>query len=379
MTLIELVIYIALFAIVTLFLGRIFKSLVTNYNSGTSLVRQQTDMRDILGLMAREIRNTGLKVYLTGTGPYTKNIDNRVVVQPGVDLSSFYHAQSSAGQYGDTLKIMKIVLDNNGDFETADTNITYYLDGTTLRRQLKTTDAWIKQTNSVVAENVHALQFEYGILKSDNQLFDQDPIEAGNWNLSLGVTNPTKSGTTELSLAFSGTAEDNLQYNYIGFSGYPVEQNQKYRVIMDVSTSGGFPAALDYLSIIFKNGSGTELGSEQFRPYGGPVDIIVPIHTTGTMFPYLGYKTTGSGNVTISTIKVSLEEQKEYTWSFNPAAADKKNVRAIRIYILVRSKNDGVANVSGPITVGDVDVPRTGSYSWRLYTETVEIPNNGVF
>lgn len=378
-TLIELVIYIALFTIVTLFLGRIFKSLITNYTTGVSQVRQQTDMRDILELMAREIRNTGLKVYLTGSDPYTKNIDDRIVMEAGTDSSSFYHGQSSSDIYGDTLKIKKIVLDKNGDLETADTNITYYLDGTTLRRQLNTTDGWLKNSNSVIAENVYALQFEFGILKSTDQLLNQDPIEAGNWNLKSGVSNPTKSGSTTLTLSFTAAAEGNLEYNYSGFSGYQVEKNEKYRVTMNASATGGFPTALDYMSIIFLTGNGKKLGMEQFRPYNGSLEFIIPVHTSGTMYPNIGYKASGSGAVTIESINIRLDEAKDYTWTFNPEITEKKNIRAIRIHVLTRTEKEGGVKADGPITVGDVTVPRNGNYSWRLYSETVETPNNGVF
>ena len=74
-TFIELLIYIALLAIISLLIGRQFKLLIGNYSSGKRVTKLQTDSRDILGLMVREIRNTGVKTYFTGM---TKTTDAQV-------------------------------------------------------------------------------------------------------------------------------------------------------------------------------------------------------------------------------------------------------------------------------------------------------------
>jgi hypothetical protein len=331
-----------------------------------------------MGLMVREIRNTGLKVYLTGTGPFAKVVANDIIIDNN-DSSSFEHRQSGYGEFGDTLKIKKIMLNRNGDYVSSDTSSTFYLDGTTLKWELKT-DAG-NLTTSVIAENVHALQFEYGIIASNSQLFDEDPITVADWNLTCASgPNPNMSGATEITLGFTGAGTGYLTYNYLGFGGYQVEQNQKYRVTLDITPGGGFPDALDYLSIAFKDINNVDLGSEQFLPYSGKMEITVPIHTSGNAYPTLEYKTTGAGSLKIKGIEAHCTQNDIYSWSFNPGISDKKFVRAIRAHILTRTrgKTNRITD-NGPVTVGDVQVPRMGGYTWRLYTETIETPNNGVF
>lgn len=364
-TFIELLIYMALLTVISLLIGRLFNSLVDNYSSGRRVVKQQTDIRDIIDLMSREIRNTGLKTYLTGTGPFTMTIADDIIIEDNTDSSSFYHGQSSDDQYGDTLKIKKIVLDNNGDYVTSDTSLMYYLDGTTLKWELKTTAGSPSTINNVIAENVYALQFEYGILGSNVQLFDENPITEYDWDLPDG-NNPVD---------ITGATTGAIKYN----SSYQVDKNQKYRVLLDITPSGGFPDALDYLSLAFVTGAGSDLGSEKFLPHTGTMEITVPIHTSGIAYPTLEYKTTGSGSLTINGIEAHCTQQDTYTWSFNPDVPDKKFVRAIRVSVLTRSSGNTNSKSTGPITVGDVEVERTGEYTWRLYTELIETPNNGVF
>jgi hypothetical protein len=183
----------------------------------------------------------------------------------------------------------------------------------------------------------------------------------------------------EITLDFSEATTGALKYTY----GYQVVKNQKYRVTLDITPGGGFPAALDYLSITFKTSTDSDLGSEQFLPYPGKMDITVPIHTSTPVnenaYPTLEYSTSGAGLLKINSIVARCIQKDTYSWSFNPDTHDKKFVRAIRVHLLTRTSGKTSSTTTGPVTVGDVQVPRTGKYTWRLYTETIEIPNNGVF
>jgi hypothetical protein len=378
-TIIELLIYLALFGILLMLIGRQFKGLIGNYSSNKHISKQQTDTRDILGLMVREIRNTGLKIYFSGgSGALTKN------VQPGIianitDSSSFTHGQQKANTYYDTLSIFKIRLNNSSNYTCTDT-IKYYVNGTTLWRELKSTQT-PKYTNSVVAENVYALQFQYGVIAANDLLCGQLPLttpSTSSWPVT-GTPSPSVSyGTNSITIAVTGAATGSLKYK----TNLSIAANRKYTVLLQIDPSGGFPQNLNWLQFSFKKKENDAiLGSEKFMPYTSDISITVPVHSNpqSTAYAVLDYSTTGAGTLVIKGFEVRCSELEAYSWKNNPAVADKRNVRAIKMFVLTRTSDKAGTKVSTPIVVGEVSVPRSGAYTWRLYTETVKIPNNGIF
>ena len=192
-TLIELVIYIALLTIISLLIGKQFKRLIANFSGNKQVMRQQTEARGILGLMIQEIRNTGSKVYLKKSGSmYTRKVAARTIVS-STDSSSFVHTQ---GDPYDELTIYKLQLDKDGDSVLTD-ETRYYVAGTTLKREYTPSRGF--QTNSVVAENVYALQFQYGILASNTAIISNEiPLRtplASYWE-SGGSPTPTWGSTS---------------------------------------------------------------------------------------------------------------------------------------------------------------------------------------
>ena len=67
-TLIELMIYIILFSIVAVLIGSQMKTMVTGYSGGKQISRLQSDSRDFIAVISRELRNTGFKRYLLSQG-----------------------------------------------------------------------------------------------------------------------------------------------------------------------------------------------------------------------------------------------------------------------------------------------------------------------
>ncbi len=380
-TIIELLIYIALFAIISLLVGRQFNSLINNYSSGKRITSQQTDTRDILGLMVREIRNTGLKVYFTGGASLTKNVKDKIIVTIGTDSSSFMHGNQKSGTYNDTLRFLKIRLDNSSNYKYTDT-IRYYVTGTTLWRELRTTET-PNYTNSVVAENVYALQFRYGVLAANDAVepaFDLLPLvspSSSTWGYS-GTAPTFPSNTIQLAPASAVTGH----YVYCSTS-FKVYVNRKYLVTMLIDPSGNFPANLSSMEISFRGSNHTTMyGSETFKPYavGDTMRITVPVTSDAAQaYAHLAYTTTSGGTLVIKGIEVRCSELGAYSWKDNPTAAEKRNVRAIKVLVLTRSSEKAGTKVSTNIAVADVSVPRSGEYTWRLFTETIETPNNGVF
>ncbi len=368
-----MLIYIALFGIVALLIGRQFNAMIKNFSAGRSVARQQTDARDILGLMVREIRNTGVKIYFrNSSGSYTKDTASGTWVGSG-DMSSFRHTESSSGSYGDQLIIYYLRLRDNGDSLGIDT-VKYYLDGTTLRRDWKS-NVSPKSTNSVVAENVYALQFQYGVYGMDTLLFKDSLTNTANWTLTNETgTAPTKSTSGTLKLTFTASAK-----GYVKYKTYcNVVRNRKYSVMYRIDQSEDFSENLDSLRFEFASSSQI-YGFEKFRPHTGDRRLTIQNSNTGSAETRLLYSVNGRGVIDIQAIEVRCIADSAYTWKDNPTTVEKARVRAIRIYVLTRTRQKGATKETTPIQVANVSVPRSGEYAWRLYRETVETPNNGQF
>jgi prepilin-type N-terminal cleavage/methylation domain-containing protein len=382
-TLVELLIYVALFSIIFVFFGRQLKSLSNFYASGKEVAREQADSRDIVSIMARDIRNTGLKWYLNCPTP-----DNCTKIRaPGVfvsatDTSSFIHAQ---GTIGDALTIMKARINKStGNLDGVD-SIKYYLSGNTLKRDYNVSGSAAATQTTDVAENVYALQFAYGLIAANDLLVDQGTghyaSSGWTWTHSGSETRAT-TGSTPDNLTFTGAATGYLQYN----TAINVYQNRKYSITLNIETSNGFPGNLAWLQFSMGTSHSTLYCSEKFKPYTSLVQFTVAVQTTGSVNAYLDYSATGAGNLIIKGVEVRCSKLGQYNWANNFTAAGtapdslashKINVRAIRVYLLMRSPGKMETTETSSIVVGDVTIARSGPYTWRLYTETIEMPNNG--
>ena len=366
-----------LFAIVSLIIGKQFKTLMNTYGAGKRIVRQQTDARDILGLMVREIRNTGLKIYFRSSGnTIIKDTASGTFIGSS-DQSSFVHRESKSGTYGDTLTVYMARLAGSGDSAGVDT-VTYYLDGTALIRKLQSTDG---NYTSIVAKNVVALQFQYGIYGMGTLLFRDSVTNINNWTLSNETgTAPTKSTGSPLVLTFTGAAKGYVKYNTMK----AVVKNRKYSILLLIEASGGFPDALDSLRFEFA-GNSTLCGYEKFKPLSGTQIITIRNSFSETAEMRLRYGAGGAGTLTIKGVVAACAEDSAFTWvnrftGTNPdSTAYKMLVRAIRIHVLTRTSDKAGTKVSTNIQIANVSVPRSGEYTWRYYSELVEIPNNGRF
>ena len=118
-------------------------------------------------------------------------------------------------------------------------------------------------------------------------------------------------------------------------------------------------------------------------PYGGTMNIIVKDSASSSnngAYACIDYSSKGTGKLVIRGVKVQCVEDSSYTWTYNPTtAADKKNVRAIRMHLLTRTKDKAVTKSTGPINVGEINVNPTGDNTWRLYSTLIKVPNNGTF
>jgi type II secretory pathway component PulJ len=384
-TLIELLIYIALFAIVTMIMGRQFKVMMSNYTSGKQMTRQQVDSRDMMGLMMREIRCTGLKVYLDSLK--VDSLD-RIVI-PGViaggtpaDSSSFKFTNQASGSAFDQLQIWKANLESNGQYDGKVDRIKFYVEDNILKRELSVNGA--AATISTVAPNVYALQFEFGILAATNStaLVDQFTSFTGS---SWSGTGWTGTGATKTITTSSGNSTGYLKYGTALSSA--VAKNRKYLVTLKITPSNGFPANLNWMQVSFRdnNYSNPPYGYEKFKPFGGTMQLILKDSTSATTaYAYLEYSSKGVGTLDVTGFKVQCLEDSAYTWVSSFTTADsltqKRNVRAIRMNLLTRSKGNAIGKSTSTMDVGGgITVNTPGDYAWRLYKTVIQVPNNGTF
>ncbi len=358
-TLIELLVYIVLFSVVSLFIGSQMKQLLGGYTSGRRISRLQSESRDVLAMLSREIRNTGLKTSLIsgGSGTFAASIDPNAYLP---DSSSFIHKE---GNPGDSLTIYKLRFNDNGDKTGVDV-IQYYLDGATLKR-----DAAGEKID--IAENVHALQFQYGVLAMDTLLLDQKVMNYSNWSVPSGVD---KSGSMNVTIPSS----------YSGFINclqtFKIAKDQRIRVRFQISASGDFPQNLDSIRCSIRRSSDSSvIASERFLANGSMMDIVMPVRKESDAFFSFEYWCHGKGELNISSVEVRRADWGEYKWENDPASSIKKAVKAIKILALVRSSGNAAAASDQNISIANVQVPVSGPYVYRVVKETVEVLNNGTF
>ncbi len=358
-TLIELLVYIVLFSVVSLFIGSQMKQLLRGYTSGRRISRLQSESRDVLAMLSREIRNTGLKTSLINSGANTLT----TLTDPGVylpDSSSFVHKE---GDPGDSLTIYKLRLNDNGDKTGVDT-IQYYLDGNILKR-------FAEGKHIDIAENVHALQFQYGVLAADSLLLNQMALNLNDWNVPSGVN---KSGSGSMRVTINSSSSGSIKCS----KGFKIAKAQRIRVRFQISASGNFPQNLDSIKCMIRNSS-TIIASESFLANGSEMDIVLPVPSANSAFLCFDYWCSGAGELNISNVQVRRADLGEYIWENNPAVSKKKAVKAVKIFALVRSSGNAAAASDQNIALANIQVPVSGPYVWRVVKETVEILNNGTF
>lgn len=352
-TLLETILYVSLFSIVSIFIGSQVNSIVKTFTSGTRTSTIQASGRDALAGMSRKIKNTGFKSYLAGT---------TLIQDPGAfypDSSSFI---ASEGKHGDTLTTLQVNLDNQGNFVSIDTT-RYFLNGNNLC--LRSGD-----NTTIISSDVYALQFQYGILGADSLLITEDPFSNSNWTLT-GCSWGTGTGVVTTSSSTSVSIE--CQKNFTPPN--PCRLSVKFKV----EPSGG-TAPADSMQWSIKTASGGTLkGTSSFKPAAKDNTIIIALPSVPLSKLSLNFTKIRSGTIKISYVYLRIIDRGAYTWVNKPLTSQNRFVRAIRIYILSRSAKKTGTNVNTPIIVGNDTIPRSGPFTWRLNTEFIEIPNNGLF
>jgi prepilin-type N-terminal cleavage/methylation domain-containing protein len=366
-TLVELLVYITIFSLIVLGFSKQMISLINQYTVGKSTTKQQLCAHNTISTLLGEIQNMGLKVYCTSAGQMTA---------PGVtvsstDQSSFLHAQ---GIPGDTLTIYKAELDNADDWTNIVDTIKYYLKDQSLIREFRATGGTV--VSGTLAENVYALQFLYGTNLVNTVLFDQSIFTPASWTaVNPTGTAPSRSdGTNDTKLTFSAMAKGTIRYG----GSFSVTANEKYLVSLTITPSDGFPQNLDSLNFSFKRiADGTIIASEKFLPQKMGNQLVVFINSTEAVYATIDYCVKGVGSIDIKSVKATCTESGTYVWLNNPSITDKQNIRVVRVQMVTRSDDKTGVKIGGSVVVGDATVQTSDNYTWRLYDDIIETPNNG--
>lgn len=186
-TLIELILYMLIAAIVVGFSFSMIGSVSQGYTQERRKSKMQTEGRNAVTMMAREIINTGFKIYLKGNGASPEIFSRTIIpnVTTGADgetgvngASSFYY---TPGNPCDELETFKATLNNTGDLVNVD-RVKYKVEGTDLFRirRVRNGGGWDAAEKTLLAENIEALQFRFSENKKDwdNIITDKSLIKA---------------------------------------------------------------------------------------------------------------------------------------------------------------------------------------------------------
>lgn len=356
-TLIELVIYIVLLSLVLLLIGTPFKTMLSSFSSGKKTSALQSETRDVTAMIARDLRNTGLKTYLlSGTPTVVPN----TFIEDATDRSSFILKE---GDPCDTLTIYKARLDATGNFTGEADTVTYFMQGNVLKR-----DENGKQID--LAQNVQALQFQFGLL-TKNEIIATPFLSESNWTASNG----SKSGVNQLTMTVNNRVST-FTYNPTDTISSPM----RIQATFNFALSGGFPANLDSAAWIIAD-TGV-IGYEKFKP--GAIQSVIMKATRASnqaKFALKVWSNTVPGTLTLSTLEFIQADRGQFEWTYSPEVKDKQHVKAIKTFVLLRTDTQVDTKQSGSIAVGNISVSRSGheKNAWRMFTETVEVPNNGLF
>lgn len=365
MSLVELVIYMVLASIIVALLAIPFRKMATSNVSEKQESSLQTNSRDALAVMSREIRNTGFKRYIVdASGTFNNAVIPKTYLT--TDSSSFILKQ---GKPSDTLTIYKATLDGSGYSTGGVDSVKYYLTDSSLIRNANTVP-------TELANDVRALQFQLGRLSSDSLLFRTDTFATADWDTNGVAATPTLDGN-DLKISFKGAGTGTVTSKT---KSYNISVASRLRFVFTLKNNSDVEKNIDSLKWSVIGSAGTEVASDYFKPgiTTGKIIVVCKTPQTGAKVRFTAI-CKGAASLTIQLIEVRTADIGAFAWSDTVGVKDKKNVKALRIYTLQRSASKAESSISDSITIANVKIERTRKYAWRFLSETVEIPNNGLF
>ncbi|MDR0305687.1 MAG: PilW family protein [Chitinispirillales bacterium] len=238
MTLLELLVYLALAALL------LAPVVMLIHNSSLNMARdtKKTDMhisgRDILNIMYDDLKNTGFKIIDINIG-----VENAVMIAPALaapntDISSFIAGNCLSGCAHDSITIIRGVLSNIGAWNGYN-RVAYSVDAD---RQLIRTASFMTvagdalDTTLVIARNIEALQFRYS---ADLVNWVDEPAVLAKGNVKfikifLVLQDNSRAGAVKNPPSFT------IADHTVPAAGAPVLR-ERYEIVVPVPNNGLVP------------------------------------------------------------------------------------------------------------------------------------------
>lgn len=379
-TLIELLvgIFIALIAGGIAFL--LLKDEHSNYTSLKARVKLQSDARDAVRIMESELVNTGLNVgnIMAGGDLMTQACPHAFV--SASDSSSFDHTD---GDPGDVISFGQYLLDEDGlpNCENANSRWTRYrLVGNTLLRATAPTLAMLANAPEIpLLGDVLAFQVQYGLQSPQDLLWDSTNA---NKPVPTGALTVTDSGGGWNIKGWTNGLEK------VQFPAKALELGDRIKISLHCTPNADFANTTTGWARFVVGLDDGDLDTIRIYPgmTGGrrvEVDVVSAEDANQKLIIAGNMKmSTGAPSIHISSLEVRRTSQASYTWVDTPTQAQKKQVRAMRLFLLVNSKDKSMTVRTAPWTgignLGSID-PKSAAAGKAtvLFERMIPVVNNG--
>lgn len=365
-TLVELIMYVVLLVIVMALIAAPVRKMLSKNITERKQTTMQSSSRDVMTVLSREIRNTGFKRYiLTAGSAYNSGIIPNTFVS--ADSSSFILKQ---GKPSDTLIIYKAAISASGQCTgTADT-VQYYLGAdSTLKRKL----------NSVtisLATDVNALQFMLGLQSADDVIYNVDNFNVNQWT-KTGPAALALDGN-DLAVSYSGAGIANVALSTS--NTFAISSPARVKLTYSLTNTSNVTTNIRTLKWSILDNAGTVMAIDSIKPGLTTGSVVLPVKVrVPSARVQLSADCTGAAALVIKSINIKAIDLGTIVWSDTVTVEKKKHVKSIKIFVLQRSTSKTDSYTGGDIKIANETFVRSGSYAWKLLSETVEVPNNGLF
>lgn len=352
-TLIELLIAVTLTGLVVMMAFGMLSGEQGNYTRTREKVRLQESAREAVRILDEEVRNTGFRsgADLSNTiSPDFTTCSDAMVAPGSGDSSSFLVHNSWSDPVGDTLDIRYYQIGSNYQVHcTGPLTLQYRVASDTLYRNYDNS-GWVP-----FLANVVAFQVRYG------QFMDltDSALTSNQLNLPTAWTGSLSASSSGGAIAVTGWSTS-LEY-LRSSNALNLEKGSVYRFKATFKPNAGFwdtTKGYANLSVGFMNGSGTPVSGDTMATYAGSIadssysvqaDIASDTTLTGV---FLGLRARMKGAASAPKLSLSalslvrIHKGRYLQWLDAPTVAQKNRVKAVRIWLVVRSSKDNGEGVA---------------------------------
>jgi type II secretory pathway pseudopilin PulG len=370
LTLMEVLIYavlsLGLLLLAVTSLGHIQKSA----NRSQEMARLHADADEAVRMLAQDTRNLGLKrVFFSPSSGVLVDTQLTGVDYSNVnDSSSFIHKD---GNPYDGLVFIKPQLNSIGKPISIDT-IEYKVN-TSSKSLFRT----VNGLNPVeICKQVDALQFAYGVFANKTVVANEPQPTLANWAKTSSGTMTVAGSALKMSVSFPTTTT-------FWFSKTALNLDAKHTYELTISTSANtsFLSKVSSMSAVLCDGSGNPISAsvQSFLPTKGASTQYLQWAGINCTNCYVGFKMVmnGSGDFFLNHLTLQNIQQSDGAWSNLPTNAQKKAVRAIRLYLLTQSSRAMFGKNAKSWAMANVNLSFDDNNGRSLLEDVIPIPNNG--